>query len=91
MIARDVKLVRGVTTYAETLEITLEAELSEETMQKENAARRDAKKGNAGQQDHKRKHPGSQTQEVDKKGKSVVSSGGMKKPYVEYPQCPTCK
>ncbi|XP_062085611.1 uncharacterized protein LOC133791708 [Humulus lupulus] len=91
MIARVVKLVRGVTTYAETLKIALEAELSKETIWKENAARRDEKKGNVGQQDHKRKHPGSQTQEVDKKGKSVESSGDTKKPYVEYPQCPTCK
>ena len=46
MTARDVKLIQGITTYAETLEVALEAEQAEERIWKEGAARRDAKRNN---------------------------------------------
>ena len=91
MIARDVKLIRGITTYAETLEVALEAEQAEEGIWKEGAARRDAKRNNNDQNDHKRKHDGGQNQKVDKKNKIASESNMNKKPYVEYPQCPICK
>ncbi|XP_062101659.1 uncharacterized protein LOC133807366 [Humulus lupulus] len=91
MIARDVKLIRGITTYAETLEVALEAEQAEERIWKEGAARRDAKKNNDYQNDHKRKHDDGQNQKVDKTNKSASENNGNKKPYVEYPQCPICR
>ncbi|XP_062100925.1 uncharacterized protein LOC133806855 [Humulus lupulus] len=90
MIARDVKLVRGVTTYAETLEITLEDEQSEDRILKEGAAMRDAKKKKYEKNNHKRKHDGGQNQKADKKGKTTSEGNGNKKPYVEYPQCQNC-
>ena len=60
MIARDVKLIQGIITYAETLEVALEAEQAEERIWKEGAAKWDAKKNNNDQNDHKRKHDGGQ-------------------------------
>ncbi|XP_062075688.1 uncharacterized protein LOC133779794 [Humulus lupulus] len=91
MIAHDVKLIRGITTYADTLEVALEAEQAEERIWKEGVARRDAKRNNNDQNDHKRKHDGGQNQKADKKNKTASESNGNKKPYVEYPQCPICK
>ncbi|XP_062094089.1 uncharacterized protein LOC133800140 [Humulus lupulus] len=90
MIASEVKMIRGIKTYAETLEVALEAEQAEERIWKESTAKRDAKKNNNEQIDHKRKHDGGQNQRADKKGKSESESNGNKKPYEEYPKCPTC-
>ncbi|XP_062086510.1 uncharacterized protein LOC133792620 [Humulus lupulus] len=91
MIARDVKMTSsGVTTYAETLERALEAELMEDRIWKEGAARREAKKGNSVQGDNKRKFPENKSNEAEKKGKTNASNSNGQKQYVEYPQCPKC-
>ena len=91
MIAHDVKLIWGITIYAGTLEVALEAEQAEERFWKEGAARRDAKKNNNEQNDHKRKHDGGQNQKADKKNKNTSESNWNENPYVEYPQCLICK
>ncbi|XP_060968735.1 uncharacterized protein LOC133036234 [Cannabis sativa] len=53
MVARDVEIVsRGQFSYAQVVEMALTAERSENKIWKENAARRESKKGGANSNDH---------------------------------------
>ncbi|KAF4376243.1 hypothetical protein F8388_018912 [Cannabis sativa] len=78
------------TTYAEVLEKALEAELCESRIQKDNTARWEARKASNGGGDNKRKLPSNQHNEADKRNKIGSNNYKRKKPYVEYPLCPTC-
>ncbi|XP_060960989.1 uncharacterized protein LOC133031495 [Cannabis sativa] len=91
-ISRDIAMsgVRA-TTYAEVLEKALEAELCESRMQKDNTARWEARKASNGGGDNKRKLTCNQHNEADKRNKIGSNNYKGKKPYVEYPLCPTCK
>ncbi|XP_060970948.1 uncharacterized protein LOC133037497 isoform X1 [Cannabis sativa] len=90
-ISRDIAMsgVRA-TTYAEVLEKALEAELCESRIQKDNTARWEARKASNGGGDNKRKLPSNQQNEADKRNKIGSNNYKGKKPYVEYPLCPTC-
>ncbi|KAM6557670.1 hypothetical protein CsatB_004689 [Cannabis sativa] len=90
-ISRDIAMsgVRA-TTYAEVLEKALEAELCESRIQKDNTARWEARKASNGGGDNKRKLPSNQHNEADKRNKIGSNNYKGKKPYVEYPLCPTC-
>ncbi|XP_060974512.1 uncharacterized protein LOC133039624 [Cannabis sativa] len=90
-ISRDIAMsgVRA-TTYAEVLEKALEAELCESRIQKDNTARWEARKARNGGGDNKRKLPSNQHNEADKRNKIGSNNYKGKKPYVEYPLCPTC-
>ncbi|XP_060974481.1 uncharacterized protein LOC133039601 [Cannabis sativa] len=93
MIKKDVKIMVGTNTvYAEVLEKALEAELLENDIKKENAAKWEARRNNGGNQENKRKHEGNHSNDRDKKGKAVVqnNNNGVKRSYVEFPICPTC-
>ncbi|XP_060974683.1 uncharacterized protein LOC133039756 [Cannabis sativa] len=93
MIKKDVKIMVGTNTvYAEVLEKALEAELLENDIKKENAAKWEARRNNGGNQENKRIHEGNHGNDRDKKGKAVVqnNNNGVKRSYVEFPICPTC-
>ncbi|XP_060959315.1 uncharacterized protein LOC133030550 [Cannabis sativa] len=56
MVARDVEIVsRGQFSFAQVVEMALTAERSENKIWKENAARRESKKGGANSNDHKKR------------------------------------
>ncbi|XP_060972561.1 uncharacterized protein LOC133038427 [Cannabis sativa] len=90
-ISRDIAMsgVRA-TTYAEVLEKALEAELCESRTQNDNTARWEARKASNGGGDNKRKLSSNQHNEADKRNKIGSNNYKGKKPYVEYPLCPTC-
>ncbi|XP_062086383.1 uncharacterized protein LOC133792491 [Humulus lupulus] len=92
MISRNVKMTCvGVTTYAETLERALEAELLEDRIWKERDARRDPNKGNNGQGDNKRKFQNVQGSLADKKAKGEPNKNNNSQGhYREIPNCPKC-
>ncbi|XP_060972255.1 uncharacterized protein LOC133038188 [Cannabis sativa] len=93
MIKKDVKIMVGTNTvYAEVLEKAHEAELLENDIKKENAAKWEARRNNGGNQENKRKHEGNHGNDRDKKGKAVVqnNNNGVKRSYVEFPICPSC-
>ncbi|XP_060965577.1 uncharacterized protein LOC133034500 [Cannabis sativa] len=57
---------------------------------KDNTARWEARKASNGGGDNKRKLPSNQHNEADKRNKIGSNNYKGKKPYVEYPLCPTC-
>ncbi|KAF4356857.1 hypothetical protein F8388_019516 [Cannabis sativa] len=72
------------------LEKALEVELCESRIHKDNMAMWEAKKASDGGNDNKRKPPSNQHNEANKRNKIGSNSYKGKKPYVEYPLCPTC-
>ncbi|XP_060972001.1 uncharacterized protein LOC133038042 [Cannabis sativa] len=86
MIKKDVKIMVGTNTvYAEVLEKALEAELLENDIKKENAAKWEARRNNGGNQENKRKREGNHGNDRDKKGKAVVqnNNNGVKSRAIE--------
>ncbi|XP_062079878.1 uncharacterized protein LOC133784599 [Humulus lupulus] len=94
MIARDMEIVsRGAFTCAQVIEMALAAERSEERIWKENASKRDAKKGGAtASNDHKKRgHEQSGQSGQDKRPKpSNENRSNGSRNNTEYPKCTKC-
>ncbi|KAM6580108.1 hypothetical protein CsatA_003882 [Cannabis sativa] len=92
MIARDVEIVsRGQFSYAQVVEMALTAERKENKIWKENAARRESKKGAANSNDHKKRgqdQPGQSSQDKRYKTDNDHRSNGNNGRNV--PECPKC-
>ncbi|KAM6570310.1 hypothetical protein CsatB_018295 [Cannabis sativa] len=92
MVARDVEIVsRGQFSYAQVVEMALTAERSENKIWKENAARRESKKGGANSNDHKKRGQDQSGQpSQDKRYKSDNDQRFNGSSGRTIPECPKC-
>ncbi|KAM6568307.1 hypothetical protein CsatB_016292 [Cannabis sativa] len=92
MVARDVEIVsRGQFSYAQVVEMALTAERSENKIWKENAARRESKKGGANSNDHKKRGQDQSGQpSQDKRYKSDNDQRFNGSSGRNIPECPKC-
>ncbi|XP_060969706.1 uncharacterized protein LOC133036944 [Cannabis sativa] len=92
MVARDVEIVsRGQFSYAQVVEMALTAERSENKIWKENAARRESKKGGANSNDHKKRGQDQSGQpSQDKRYKSDNDQRFNGNSGRNIPECPKC-
>ncbi|XP_060957680.1 uncharacterized protein LOC133029209 [Cannabis sativa] len=92
MVARDVEIVsRGQFSYAQVVEMALTAERSENKIWKENAARRESKKGGANSNDHKKRGQDRSGQpSQDKRYKSDNDQRFNGSSGRNIPECPKC-
>ncbi|KAM6586920.1 hypothetical protein CsatA_009525 [Cannabis sativa] len=92
MVARDVEIVsRGQFSYAQVVEMALTAERSENKIWKENAARRESKKGGANSNDHKKRGQDQSGQpSQDKRYKSDNDQRFNGSTGRNIPECPKC-
>ncbi|KAM6587859.1 hypothetical protein CsatA_010464 [Cannabis sativa] len=92
MVARDVEIVsRGQFSYAQVVEMALTAERSENKIWKENAARRESKKGGANPNDHKKRGQDQSGQpSQDKRYKSDNDQRFNGNSGRNIPECPKC-
>ncbi|KAM6562939.1 hypothetical protein CsatB_022937 [Cannabis sativa] len=92
MVARDVEIVsRGQFSYAQVIEMALTAERSENKIWKENAARRESKKGGANSNDHKKRgqdQSGQSSQQKRYKTDNDQRFNGSSGRNI--PECPKC-